>query len=99
MEVVEIAINEDIVDAVRKIRSSSSLEITLSIAKNSVLFENSLNLKIIRKEAEKSGKTVDFDTEDEIGKNLIEMLKPEESAKLDQETGFISSSETIEGAK
>ncbi len=96
MDILEIAINEDIVDAVRKIRSCSSLEVTLNIAKNSVLFENSLNLKIIKKEAEKSGKTVEFETEDEIGKNLIEMLDPEEGAKLDQETGFISSSENIE---
>ncbi|MBI4091118.1 hypothetical protein HY419_00030 [candidate division WWE3 bacterium] len=91
MERIEVSINEDILDVIKKIRASSLEEVVLSIPQNSVLFENSLNLKLIKKEAGKIGKTINFETEDEVGKNLIDYLEDgKDSSKLDVETGFIS---------
>ena len=95
MEKIGISINDDVLDVVKKIRAFTGSEVVLDIPDNSVLFENSLNLKLIKKEAEKSGKGVSFETTDEVGKNLIEMLDPLEKSMLDEETGFMTQSKDL----
>ena len=90
MEKITIDINDDVMDTLKKIRELGVSNLIVEVPKNSVLFENALNLKLIRKELEKSGKSVEFETEDEVGKNLIELLDPMEAAKIDEDTGFIS---------
>ncbi|OGC50495.1 hypothetical protein A2716_04805 [candidate division WWE3 bacterium RIFCSPHIGHO2_01_FULL_40_23] len=92
MEKITIDINDDVMDTLKKIRELGVSNLIVEVPKNSVLFENALNLKLIRKELEKSGKSVEFETEDEVGKNLIELLDPMEAAKIDEDTGFISQS-------
>src|SRR3990167_2163398 len=92
MEMIEVGINDDVMEVIKKIRGSGLNEVVLNIEENSVLFENSLNLKLIKKECEKAGKVVTFETEDEVGKNLIELLDPVEVSRIDEETGFISQS-------
>ncbi len=90
MERIEVSINEDVLDVIRKIRTSPSSEVEIFIPENSVLFENSLNLKLLEKEASKSGKNINFLTDDPVGKNLIEMLDPTESERVNEEAQFIS---------
>lgn len=70
---------DNVIKAIDKIKDLSDLNIELIIPEGSVLFENILNLKLIQNEADKMEKSVDFYTEDEIGKNLLMSL----NGKLD----------------
>lgn len=65
---------DNVVTTINKIRSIADLNIELTIPKESVLFENSLNLKLIQHEADKMEKSIEFVTNDEIGNNLISSL-------------------------
>jgi hypothetical protein len=91
MTKLELEIHEDVISVINKIKSTNDAGIELIIPEGSVLFENVLNLKILEKEAEQTGKTLHFTTEDESGLNLIAAIKdgvtpsiqngPEESPK------------------
>ncbi|NMB91735.1 hypothetical protein GYA37_02720 [candidate division WWE3 bacterium] len=63
--------NDDVVTAISKIKSITDLNIEVNIPKESVLFENSLNIKLIQYEADKMEKSIDFATDDEIGNSLL----------------------------
>lgn len=65
---------DNVIAAINKLRSISDLNIEVTIPKESVLFENYLNLKLIQHEADKMEKSVEFVTTDEIGNNLISSL-------------------------
>jgi len=65
---------DNVIETINKIRDVKDLNIELIIPKESLLFENSLNLKLIQFEADKLEKSIDFITNDEIGNNLIESL-------------------------
>lgn len=65
---------DSVIEAINKIKGLSDLNIELIIPKGSILFENSLNLKLIQHETDKMEKSVEFYTEDEIGNNLLMSL-------------------------
>lgn len=82
--------SDNVIEALNKIKNITDLNIELIIPKNSVLFENVLNLKIIQQQADKLEKSVEFVTEDEAGSNLVasvtgkgvEVFMPEEEENL-----------------
>lgn len=90
MEPLELNINEDIVDVLKKIRNFEGSDVTLNIPENSVIFENILNLKLIKKEAEALNKMVTFETHDEFGKNMVESLEGTDSAMASDDSGFVT---------
>ncbi len=92
MDKLILSINDDIMDSLKKIRASETPTVYIDIPEKSVLFENSLNLKLIRKEATKYGKDTVFETVDPVGKNLIEALDSVNPNKVDHEFGFVSQS-------
>jgi hypothetical protein len=65
---------DNVVTAINKIRAIADLNIEITIPKESVLFENYLNLKLIQNEADKMEKSIEFVTSGEIGNNLISSL-------------------------
>jgi len=71
---IVLDIHEDVFAAVEKIKAVGDYDIQLDIPKGSVLFENVLNLKILKKTAEDLGKDLLFKTTDESGQNLIASL-------------------------
>lgn len=71
---ITLDIHEDITVAIEKIKLAAGTEVQLEIPEGSVLFENVLNLKILKKSAEDFGKTLQFKTTDEAGQNLIASL-------------------------
>jgi hypothetical protein len=75
MEKVNVEIHEDVVSVIEKIKNSTSSQVELYLPEGAVLFENGLNLKLIKRESERVGKTVDFFTEDENGLYLIDMIE------------------------
>jgi len=68
---LQLETTDDVTSTINKIKSLKDLNIELVIPKGSILFENSLNLKLIQHEADKMEKSVEYYTEDEIGNNLI----------------------------
>lgn len=75
MNEFKIEIHDDVVLVLERLRDLRETEIDLEIPEGSVLFENSLALKLIKKEAEKLGKTVNFSTTDQAGLTMIELIE------------------------
>lgn len=98
MNRIEVELSDNVIDVIRKIRRANFSDIQLSIPKSSVLFENSLNLKLIRKEAEISGKIINFETLDPVGMNLIKLLDQQESP-VPENLNFVSPSAQLSNAK
>ncbi len=71
---LELQQTDGVLTAINKIKSIGDLNIEITIPKESVLFENSLNLKLIQQQADKMEKSIEFITEDEIGNVLISSL-------------------------
>lgn len=74
---VNLEIHDDVVSALNKLRDLNDTGIELEIPAGSVLFENILNLKLLKKESEKLGKVLHLETFDEVGQQLIGMLNEE----------------------
>ena len=91
MEEIKLEMYEDAVSAIERIVRSSDANVLLILPDGSVVFENSLNLKLIKKESERVGKEVTFETTDEIGKNLIEMMDTPRSSSREFSTKDLSS--------
>ncbi|HSX39832.1 MAG TPA: hypothetical protein VLI92_04570 [Candidatus Saccharimonadales bacterium] len=75
---VNLEIHDDVISVINKIKDLNDAGVSLNIPEGSVLFDNILNLKLLKKEADKSGKTLSFQTEDLAGQNLLTMLNEEE---------------------
>lgn len=73
-----VAIHDDIVTVINKIKDINDSGVELEIPEGSVLFENILNLKLLEKEAGRLGKTLHLRTTDENGINLIKMINEKE---------------------
>lgn len=74
MTQLELAIHDSVITTLSKIKNLNDTGIELIIPENSVLLESILNLKLIKKDAEKHGFSIQFSTDDIKGQNLIEML-------------------------
>lgn len=75
MEKIVLEIHEDVVAVLRRIKSTKNGAVELIIPEGSVLFENVLNLKLLKKEAEGLNKPITFNTMDDAGLNLIESME------------------------
>src|SRR3990167_5181055 len=71
---LELQIHDDVIASLNKIEEINDSGIELVIPEGSILFENILNLKLLNQQAVKLGKTIQFETIDELGSNLISML-------------------------
>lgn len=65
---------EDVIAVINKIKSINDTGIELEIPDGSLLFENILNLKLLEKAATREGKKLHFQTPDETGQVLLDML-------------------------
>jgi hypothetical protein len=72
---LEAEIHQDVTSVINEIKNIKDTGIELVIPRGAILFENILNLKLIRHIAEKNNMTVHFSTEDPYGLNLIEMME------------------------
>lgn len=74
MEEIFVDINEDVVSVIKKLKRAKESSVKIVIAEGSVIFENLLNIKLIKKLAGDFGKDIAFETEDEFGRNMLESL-------------------------
>jgi hypothetical protein len=75
MTKIELEIHEDVVSAINKFLDIKDSGIELEIPEGSVLFENVVNIKLIKKEAEKKNIVVQFRTTDPVGERIIAMAE------------------------
>ena len=75
MENLRLEIFDNVVSVIEKLRDLPGSEVEIWIPEGSVLFENSLSLKLIKKEAEKFGKSLSFSTNDPTGQTLLDLVE------------------------
>jgi hypothetical protein len=85
MTKIELEIFDDVISALNKIHNINDSGIELIIPEGSILFENVLNLKLIKKRSEKFSQTVHFITSDPTGLDLIDMVEEGGSRMASQE--------------
>ena len=82
MTKIELEIHDDVIKIINKIQNINDTGVDLNIPYGSVLFENILNLKLLKQQVEKLGKEVQFETEDDIGNNMLAMLDEDKQPVL-----------------
>jgi len=78
MTKIELEIHDDTVTAISRITSLGETGVEVTIPNGSVLFDNILNLKLLKKYTEKKNINLHFVTNDPIGNNLMAMLEDQE---------------------
>ena len=74
---ITLEIHEGVLAAIKKLKTSHEENVEFIIPEGSVLFENSLNLKLLKKEAEVLKKEISFVTSDEAGQTIIDFIEGE----------------------
>lgn len=92
MNKVSLEIHDDVVSAINKIEVTAVGDVQVEIPESSVLFDNILSLKLIKKEAENMDKNITFKTSDQLGKKFLGLL--EESQ--DTAEGFVTREITLD---
>jgi hypothetical protein len=71
MTKLELETTDDLVSSLNKIRDLNDEGIQLVVPEGSILFDSSLNLKLLNKQAEKLGKVLHIETIDKTGLTLL----------------------------
>lgn len=66
--------DEEITSVVDKLSAISDREVAVVVPKNSALFQSLINLKLLKKEAEKQGKNVAIISSSKVGSRLVEQV-------------------------
>jgi len=71
---IYLDIDEEITSIVERLKKSEAKEIILVVPRKAILLQSIVNLKILRKEADRLKKKIVINTSDKIGKNLSEKV-------------------------
>ena len=103
MTKIEVELHEDVVSVLNKLKNINDTGIELSVPEGAVLFENILNIKLIKKWSEKESRVVNFETNDERGQNMLLSLEEQvfkadspEEMDYEEEEAENSYSEVVE---
>ncbi len=72
---VEVELHEDVISILNKLKSTEDTGIELVVPDGAVLFENVLNLKLIKSWSDREGKVINFNTDDINGQNMLMYLE------------------------
>jgi len=78
MTKIELDLSDNVISTIKKVKETNDVDIEVVIPQGSVILENSINVKLLNKQAEKYGKNLRIVTLDEAGQNLLSMLNDEE---------------------
>ncbi len=93
---IDLNQEDNVMEIINKLKDVSDLNIDMFIPEGSVLFENFLNLKLIQYEADKMEKSINFSTDDEHGRVLLEALSGKEMEYIPEEFGNVEEYTTKE---
>ncbi|PIZ00461.1 hypothetical protein COY62_02420, partial [bacterium (Candidatus Howlettbacteria) CG_4_10_14_0_8_um_filter_40_9] len=71
---IYLDVDDEITSVIDKLKTASEEEVSLVFPKESGLLQSIVNLKLIKREAEKSGKNISVITANKIGRNLAEQI-------------------------
>ena len=77
MTKIELDLSDNVISTIKKVKETVDADIEVLIPEGSVILENSINIKLLNKQAEKYGKNLRIVTFDEAGQNLLSMLNDE----------------------
>ncbi len=107
---IYLDIDEELTSIIKRLKKSAAEEITLVVPRKAVLLQSIVNLKILKKEANRLDKKIVINTTDKIGKNLstkagfvvhkkIENSLGTQDDNLSAENGFFSQEIKEENSK
>jgi len=67
-----IDIDEEITSIIERLRKSAAKEVVIVVPKRALLIQSIINLKLLKREADKLGKEIIIVTQDKLGKLLVE---------------------------
>ncbi|PIP51474.1 hypothetical protein COZ61_00340 [Candidatus Berkelbacteria bacterium CG_4_8_14_3_um_filter_33_6] len=70
-EIIYLDVDEELPSIVAKIKNSTQTQIVLVVPKGALILQSLINLKLIKKNADKEKKKISFVTQDQVGKNLL----------------------------
>ena len=82
-----IDIDEEITSVVDRLRKAKATDVIIVVPKRALLVQSIVNLKLLKKEADKLGKQISIVTQDKLGKMLIEKVGINVEDKLDDIEG------------
>lgn len=71
---IYLDVDDEITSVIDKLKTASEEEVSLVFPKESGLLQSIVNLKLIKREAEKTGKNISVITANKIGRNLAEQI-------------------------
>lgn len=77
---INVEIHDDVMDIINKIRNIPDPGLTLSVPEGALIFENIVNIRLLEREAERLGKTLNIQTDDENGQRLLTYAHDEKSS-------------------
>ena len=84
---IYIDIDEEITSIVDGLRNASAKEVVIVVPKRAMLIQSIVNLKLLKKEAERLKKEIVIATQDKLGKLLVEKAGIETEQKLENVSG------------
>ncbi len=79
MTKIEVELHEDVISIIHKLKNVADTGVELIVPEGAVLFDNILNLKLLRNWSDQEGKVINFQTDDVGGQNLLMSLEEEAS--------------------
>lgn len=84
MTKVTLEIFDDVISTINKIKDINDTGVEIEIPDGSPLFENVLNLKLIKKHADKLGIVVHFATMSELGQGVLAMVEEDRTSAVNK---------------
>lgn len=82
-----IDIDEEITSIIERLRASRAKEVVIVVPKRALLIQSIINLKLLKKEADRLGQEVIIVTQDKIGKMMVEKTGIQVEQKIDDIAG------------
>lgn len=92
---VTLEIHDDILESLNKIKDLSATDIEVDVPEGSLLFDNAVNLKILKRLAKDHQKNISFKTNDQFGINILQELG---DATTIDDGDFITKSSNLDDA-
>ncbi len=82
MTKIDIEIHDDLISVIDKLKNINDTGIELVVPEGAVLFENVINIKMLKNWADKESRVITFVTDDVYGQNLIFSLEEDDSSSM-----------------
>lgn len=75
MTKIEVELHDDVIGIINKLKNIEDTGIELVVPEGAVLFENIINLKLLKSWSDRENKVINFNTDDANGQNMLSYLE------------------------